>query len=79
MVAADKRVLKDPEALVGIRELGDSAIVIAIRPWVSVPDYENLRIDLYRALVEAFRKNELDMPFPQREVRLIGQSAAVAS
>lgn len=71
---ADARVLADPVAVVGIRELGDSAIVLWARPWVAVPDYENARVDLYRALVEAFRANELDMPFPQREVRLLGKA-----
>lgn len=71
----DTRVLKDPTPLVGIRELGDSAIVISVRPWVSVPDFENTRVDLYRALVEACRAAELEMPFPQREVRMLNAHA----
>jgi len=76
-VGADARVLKDPAVLIGIKELGDSAIILSVRPWVSVPDYENTRVDLYRALVEACRAAHLDMPFPQREVRLLGSAPAV--
>ena len=76
-VGADARVLKDPAVLIGIKELGDSAIILSVRPWVSVPDYENTRVDLYRALVEACRAAHLDMPFPQREVRLLGAAPAV--
>jgi small conductance mechanosensitive channel len=75
-LAAEARVLKDPVALVGIRELADSVIVIAVRPWVRVPDYENTRIALYRSLVEAFRDQGIEMPCPQREVRLLGQAPA---
>jgi small conductance mechanosensitive channel len=74
---ADARVLPEPAPLVGVKELGDSAILIAVKPWVSVPDYDNARVDLYRALVEALRARGLEMPFPQREIRILGQGAGV--
>ncbi len=77
-VLADPRVLKEPAPLVGIRELGDSAIVISARPWVPVPDFEQVRVDLNRALVEAYRAGGIDMPFPQREVRVLGPAALPA-
>jgi small conductance mechanosensitive channel len=69
---ADPRVLEDPAPLVGVKELGDSAVVISVRPWVAVADYENATADLNRAILEAYRKAGVDMPFPQREVRLLG-------
>lgn len=75
ILLADARVLREPAPLVGIHELADSTIVISVRPWVPVPDYENARVDLYRALVEAYRAGAIEMPFPQREVRLLGQAA----
>jgi small conductance mechanosensitive channel len=70
---ADARLLQEPAAQVGIKDLGDSAIVIAIKPWVSVPDYDAARADLYRAIVDAFHARGVQMPFPQREVRILGQ------
>jgi small conductance mechanosensitive channel len=76
---ADPRVLQEPAPLVGIQELGDSAIVISVRPWVGVADYEVTRAALNRALVEAFRAQGIDMPFPQREVRLLGPSGPAAA
>jgi len=33
------RVLKDPSPVIGIAELGDSCITLAIKPWVSVEDF----------------------------------------
>jgi small conductance mechanosensitive channel len=69
---ADARVLKDPAPLVGVEALADSSIVLAVRPWTAVADYGNVRPDLGRALVEAFRASGLEIPFPQHEVRLLG-------
>ena len=54
------------------RELGDSAIVVSVRAWIPVVGYESTRVSVYRALVEAFRKHGVDMPFPQREIRVLG-------
>jgi small conductance mechanosensitive channel len=78
-LAADPRVLRDPKPLVGVTELGDSAIVVTARPWVPVQDYESARVELTRAIVEALRTQGIDMPFPHREVRLVGAAPALAS
>jgi small conductance mechanosensitive channel len=73
-VLAHPAVLKDPAPLVGVRDLGESVMVIAVRPWVAVPDVEPARLDLNRALVEACRRHQVELPPPQREVRLLGTS-----
>jgi len=39
---------------------------------VAVPDYVAAAGEINRALVESFRSRGIVMPFPQREVRLIG-------
>jgi small conductance mechanosensitive channel len=75
---SDARVLLDPAPVVGVEELADSAIVIGVRPWAAVADYDGARADLARALVEAFRKNGLEIPFPQREIRLLGEHRLLA-
>jgi small conductance mechanosensitive channel len=69
---ANPRVLKTPAPTVNIASLGESAINVALGPWVAVPDYTPAQGELYRALVERFRAAGIDMPFPQREVRLLG-------
>ena len=76
VLLADPRVLREPAPLVGIRELGESAILLSARPWVLVPNFESVRIDLFRALVEAYRAGGIVMPLPQREVRLLGPAVA---
>jgi small-conductance mechanosensitive channel len=65
-------VLKTPVPTISIASLGDSAINVALGPWVAVPDYTPAQGELYRAVVERFRAAGIDMPCPQREVRLLG-------
>ena len=64
-------VLKTPAPLVGIRGLGDSSITIGIQPWVAITDYATAQLEIYRAVTEQFRAAQIEMPFPQREVRLL--------
>lgn len=67
------RVLGDPPPVVQVSSLADSAIVIAIRPWVAVGDFAAARGELNREVVETLRSRQVSIPFPQREVRLLGR------
>jgi small conductance mechanosensitive channel len=66
------RVLPDPSPVIQVATLADSSIEIAVKPWVNVPDYGAARGELNRAIVEAFRQRSIVIPFPQREVRMLG-------
>jgi small conductance mechanosensitive channel len=74
ILAASPRVLKDPVPVVGIAALGESSIQIMIRPWTSVPDYGPAQVDIYEAVLNQFRANKIEIPFPQREVRMLNQN-----
>ena len=74
IVNENRRLLKDPPPVVGITVLADSAITIAVEPWVSVIDYLAAQAELYQAIVEQFRTRNIEIPFPQREVRLLAAS-----
>ena len=71
VLAKNPRVLQDPTPVVGIAQLADSAISISIKPWTKVPDYGPAQAELYQALVEGLRARNINIPFPQREVRLV--------
>ena len=66
----NSRVLKEPTPALGVTTLGDSSITISVRPWVNVPDYGAAEAEIYQAIVEQFRAGKIEIPFPQREVRL---------
>jgi small conductance mechanosensitive channel len=72
IVAAHPSVLKNPAAVIGVSELADSSVTLSIQPWVAVRDVVVAKAELYQAILERFRANKIDMPFPQREVRLLG-------
>jgi small conductance mechanosensitive channel len=74
----NSHVLKQPEPIVGISQLADSSIQISIGPWVKVDDFGSTPGELYQAIVERFRARRIDIPFPQREVRLLNGSFAGA-
>ncbi len=75
ILRGNARVLRDPAPVVGISTLGESSINISIQPWVKVDDYDPARLELYQAIVEQFRARKIDIPFPQSEVRLLGDPA----
>jgi small conductance mechanosensitive channel len=70
------RVLAEPAPLVQVVSLADSTVQIAIRPWVAVPDVQIVVDELSRALVEECRQKGISIPFPQREVRMLGSERA---
>jgi small conductance mechanosensitive channel len=71
ILQASPRVLKQFEPMVGITNLGNSSIDIAVKPWVSVTDFGAAGPEIYQAIVGAFRERKIEIPFPQTEVRLL--------
>ena len=65
------RVLKDPAPAFGTSTLADSSIVLAIKPWASVADFGPMQAEINKAVVEQFRAAGIQIPFPQREIRIL--------
>ncbi|MDH5775744.1 MAG: mechanosensitive ion channel family protein [Nitrospirota bacterium] len=74
VVNANPRVVQDPAPVIGVGQLGDSSINIAVKPWVAVSDYVPAQAELYQAIVEAFGTDRIQIPFPQREIRMLNAS-----
>ena len=72
VLKANQRVLQEPLPVVQVAALADSSVTIGVRPWVKVPDYSAAIGELNRALLERLREIGINIPFPQREVRLLG-------
>ena len=70
------RVLERPRAPVcHIVNFGDSSIDYKLRFWIKDPTggLTNIRGNVYLALWDAFQEHGITIPFPQREVRLLGK------
>jgi len=72
LLRANPRVLQEPSPVLRVSALADSSVNIDVKPWVAVADYGAAGGELNRAILEAFRQRGISIPFPQREVRLLG-------
>ena len=70
IIAADERILKDPETLIAVGELADSSVNFNVRPWVKSGDYWGVYFDLNEKIKLAFDENGISIPFPQMDVYL---------
>ncbi len=75
VLAANPRCLKEPAPVIRVVATADSSINIAVMPWVNVPDYGPAIGDVNQAVVEEFRRRNISIPFPQREIRLLNPAA----
>lgn len=76
-----ERVLDFKPPVCHITGFGDSAVDYILRFWIRDPTQglTNIRGNVYLALWDAFRENGISIPFPQREVRLLGAGDAEAA
>lgn len=75
IVDADARVLSSPEPNVVVAELGDSAVVLRVRAWVSTPDYWPVFFDIQEQIKKSFDAAGVEIPFPQRTIHVVQKAA----
>ncbi len=69
-----ERVLDFKPAVCHITGFGDSSVDYILRFWIKDPTQglTNIRGNVYLALWDAFQTHGISIPFPQREVRVLG-------
>ncbi|SEK19778.1 Mechanosensitive ion channel [Roseivivax marinus] len=75
--AGTNRVLADRAPVCHIVGFGDSSVDYILRFWIRDPTggLTNIRGNVYLALWDAFQAHGISIPFPQREVRMLGETA----
>jgi len=70
------RVLKDPAPAARIAAFGDSSVNLFVGFWIDDPENgtANVRSDVLLAIWDAFQQAGIQIPFPQREVRVLGDA-----
>jgi small conductance mechanosensitive channel len=78
VVEADERILKDPVTDIFVSAHADSSVNFLVRPWVNSADYWPVYFGLMEEVKLAFDREDITIPFPQRDVHLFptGESAA---
>jgi len=71
LAAADERILTDPAPNCFVSQLGDNAVVVAIRYWTKSPDWFQTKLDFTKNAKLAFDAKGISIPFPQRDLHII--------
>lgn len=73
--AADNndRVLKEPAPVAVLKNFGESGVDLELIVWIGDPERGRaiLRSELGLAIIAAFREQGIEIPYPQREVRVL--------
>lgn len=66
------RILARPKPRVNIMEFGDNSVNFEIRFWIQDPEegIANIRSDVYMRIWQLFKQNDVEIPFPQRDLHL---------
>jgi len=70
IMLADSRVLKDPEAVIAVGALADSAVQLIVRPWVEASDYWAVYWDSLEQIKLQFDAAGIEIPFPQMSLHM---------
>ncbi len=70
IIAADNRILAEPEPVVAVNELGASSVDFVVRPWVNSADYWAVKCDLTEQIKVSFDEQGLSIPYPQQDVHM---------
>jgi len=74
IVAQEPRILKEPAPLIIVDSLGDSSVNILFRVWTMRADWWMTQLKLVQRCKVALEAGGISIPFPQREVHLLGQA-----
>ena len=72
--AAHPRVLEDPAPAVFLSQFADSSINLELGFWITDPEggKGNVLSEINLAIWKSFRDHGVEIPFPQRDVRIVG-------
>ena len=70
---SSSRTLEDPEPRCLVTGFGDNSINLELRFWIDDPSngVGNIRSEVLLSIWDRFKENEIEIPFPQRDIRII--------
>ena len=72
VLAKNNLLLKDPAPAVSVGAFGESSIEILVKPWSKLSEFGAADAQIKLDVIDAFRAQRIEIPFPQRQVRVIG-------
>ncbi|MCF6308927.1 MAG: mechanosensitive ion channel family protein [Sulfurimonas sp.] len=71
-ISTCKEVSDENEPIVGIENFGDSSINIGYRYWVPTNSFFKAQYEVNLKILKALNEAKIAIPFPQREIRMLG-------
>ncbi len=68
ILASYEEVLEEPKPVVEVMKLGESSVDIVVRPWTVPSNYWAVYFRFQQEVLETFRKEGIEIPFPQLDV-----------
>ena len=74
------RVLADPPPKAFLARFADNGMELELGVWIDDPETGmlNIRSELNLAIWRAFREAGIEIPYPQRELRILADASGVA-
>lgn len=69
-IAEDDKILKNKANFIGLVELADSSVNIALRVWCKTDHYWDVYFKMNERIYKEFGKEGLNIPFPQMDVHI---------
>jgi small-conductance mechanosensitive channel len=74
------RVLANPKPVCQLKNFGDNSIDMELRIWISDPEngVSNVSSAVRVAIWNVFKEHDIEIPYPQRDVHIVGQQKVSA-
>ena len=76
LISKEERVLKDPEHMIAVAELGADSVNFTVRLWVNTSDFWPVKFAMNEAIKMRFDEENIGIPYPQRDVHVYEHKAA---
>ena len=73
ILASFAEVSQEHKPVIGIAKFGESSIELGLRYWVPTKSFFKVQYEVNLALYTALHVNNISIPYPQREVRILGE------
>lgn len=67
-IKANSKTLQEPKPFVGVEELADSSVNLAVMVWTQTENSILLPFELRESIKKSFDKNNINIPFPTRTI-----------
>jgi len=74
VMRADDRIIQEPSPQIVVTELADSSVNLLVRCWTKRSDFWPAKCDLTKNIKENFDIQGIEIPFPQRVVKMMKPS-----